>query len=150
MRPQNKVYQYWCLMVLVLDCTYTAFIVPIGVGFSISDVTFTWAAVCDFVAGEPRCFRSWHVVFFMVGGGWGSVFVEVAKITQNSCSGRRIHREPPCPGHNISAQAGAAVHVPRSCKLCCMLLQGVASLLATLAQHPRCPLVSSCVKHVLP
>ena len=54
MRPQNKVYQYWCLMVLVLDCTYTAFIVPIGVGFSISDVTLTWAAVCDFVAGRPQ------------------------------------------------------------------------------------------------
>ena len=52
MRPQNKLYQYWCLGILVLDCTYTAFIVPIGVGFSVSDVTLTWAAVCDFVAGQ--------------------------------------------------------------------------------------------------
>ena len=73
-RPQNILYHYWCIMVLLLDCTYTAFVVPIGVGFSVSDVTFTWAAVCDFVAGvlysadmivnfqvHPGCCASWQL-----------------------------------------------------------------------------------------
>ena len=72
MVPTNPIYNAWCMVILLLggtlqvlvsclsgcvltnkcaDLTYTAFVVPIGVGFSISDTTLTWAAVCDFVAG---------------------------------------------------------------------------------------------------
>lgn len=31
----------------------TAFVVPIGVGFDVSDTAWTWVAVCDFFAGSP-------------------------------------------------------------------------------------------------
>ncbi|KAK9809148.1 hypothetical protein WJX72_010205 [[Myrmecia] bisecta] len=49
--PYNRYYHVWSTLVLLVDLSYTAFVVPIGVGFSISDTRLTWAAVCDFAAG---------------------------------------------------------------------------------------------------
>ena len=37
---------------LRLRAADTAFIVPVGVGFNISDTSWTWGAVCDFTAGD--------------------------------------------------------------------------------------------------
>ncbi len=41
----------WAMMMLLIDMSYTAYVVPIGVGFSISDTHWTWCAVVDFTAG---------------------------------------------------------------------------------------------------
>ena len=50
--PYDSIYSCWCFYVLLTDATYTAFIVPIGVGFDTSDVAWDWAGYCDFIAGQ--------------------------------------------------------------------------------------------------
>ncbi len=50
--PYNSVYSWWCFYVLLTDATYTAFIVPIAVGFDTSDEAWNWVGYCDFIAGE--------------------------------------------------------------------------------------------------
>lgn len=42
---------------VALDAVYTAFIVPIGVGFRLSDTDLAWGSIVDFVAGAPEGFR---------------------------------------------------------------------------------------------
>lgn len=49
--PYDSVYSWWCAYVLLTDATYTAFIVPIGVGFDTSDEAWNWAGYCDTIAG---------------------------------------------------------------------------------------------------
>ena len=51
--PRNKVYKVWATMLIAMDAIYTAFIVPISVGFRASDTQWNWIAVTDFTAGAP-------------------------------------------------------------------------------------------------
>ena len=51
--PRNKVYKVWAFMLIALDAIYTAFIVPVSVGFRVSDTQWNWVAVTDFTAGTP-------------------------------------------------------------------------------------------------
>ncbi len=50
--PRNKVYKVWAFMLIALDAIYTAFIVPVSVGFRVSDTQWNWVAVTDFTAGN--------------------------------------------------------------------------------------------------
>ncbi|KAA6417271.1 MAG: cyclic nucleotide-binding [Trebouxia sp. A1-2] len=64
--PYDTIYSCWCFYVLLTDATYTAFIVPIGVGFDTSDVAWDWAGYCDFIAGctfAIELFLGWNVAF---------------------------------------------------------------------------------------
>ena len=49
--PKNRYYKIWAFLLITIDATYTAFIVPIGVGFRVSDTSWNWIAVIDFLAG---------------------------------------------------------------------------------------------------
>ena len=49
--PKNHYYKIWAFMLIAIDATYTAFLVPIGVGFRVSDTKWDWIAVIDFLAG---------------------------------------------------------------------------------------------------
>ena len=51
--PRNKVYKVWAFLLIALDAIYTAFIVPVSVGFRVSDTQWNWVAVTDFTAGTP-------------------------------------------------------------------------------------------------
>ena len=51
--PLNEVYSAWNTIIILLDSTYTAFLVPILVGFNVSDVTWTWGCIIDLVCGVP-------------------------------------------------------------------------------------------------
>ena len=51
--PRNKMYKVWAFMLIAVDAVYTAFIVPISVGFRVSDTQWNWVAVTDFTAGAP-------------------------------------------------------------------------------------------------
>lgn len=50
--PYAKAYAWWCAFVLFMDATYTAFVVPIGVGFNTSGIQWNWVGYWDFIAGE--------------------------------------------------------------------------------------------------
>ena len=50
--PYSKLYGWWCAYVLFMDATYTAFVVPIGVGFNTSSVQWDWVGYFDFIAGK--------------------------------------------------------------------------------------------------
>ena len=50
--PYSRLYWCWCAYVLLLDSTYTAFIVPIGVGFDTSYAQWNWTGYLDFIAGS--------------------------------------------------------------------------------------------------
>ena len=50
--PYSKVYGWWCAFVLFTDATYTAFVVPIGVGFNTSSAQWNWVGYFDFYAGK--------------------------------------------------------------------------------------------------
>ena len=61
--PYDSIYSCWCFYVLLTDATYTAFIVPIGVGFDTSDVAWDWAGYCDFIAGQACHVNTmWHLL----------------------------------------------------------------------------------------
>ena len=49
--PTHRWYGFWTTIIVILDSTYTAFCVPILVGFQVSDVTWTWGAYVDLVCG---------------------------------------------------------------------------------------------------
>ncbi|KAL0037532.1 hypothetical protein WJX77_001322 [Trebouxia sp. C0004] len=64
--PYTKLYGWWCAFVLFMDATYTAFVVPIGVGFNTSSVQWDWVGYFDFTAGVTFAFElilSWNVAF---------------------------------------------------------------------------------------
>ncbi|DBA74007.1 hypothetical protein WJX77_011223 [Trebouxia sp. C0004] len=64
--PYDSIYSCWCFYVLLTDATYTAFIVPIGVGFDTSAMAWDWAGYCDFIAGctfAIELFLGWNVAF---------------------------------------------------------------------------------------
>ncbi len=50
--PTSQLYWFWSLYVLLMDATYTAFVVPIAVGFDASDEVWNWAGYLDFIAGK--------------------------------------------------------------------------------------------------
>ena len=50
--PYSKLYCCWCAYILLLDASYTAFIVPIGVGFDTSYQQWNWTGYLDFIAGK--------------------------------------------------------------------------------------------------
>ena len=50
--PISKLYWFWCLYVLLMDASYTAFVVPIAVGFNASDQVWNWTGYFDFIAGD--------------------------------------------------------------------------------------------------
>ncbi|CAG9460821.1 unnamed protein product [Pedinophyceae sp. YPF-701] len=49
--PSTDFVRYWTLLILVVDSVYSAFIVPITVAFDLNPASWSWASVCDFVAG---------------------------------------------------------------------------------------------------
>lgn len=55
LNPYSKIYGWWCAYVLLMDGTYTAFVVPIGVGFNTSSVQWDWVGIFDFIAGMYTC-----------------------------------------------------------------------------------------------
>lgn len=50
--PYTQAYAWWCAYLLFMDATYTAFVVPIGVGFNTSSVQWNWVGYWDFIAGN--------------------------------------------------------------------------------------------------
>ena len=53
--PLNQIYRIWNTIIIILDSTYTAFLVPILVGFNVSDVTWTWGCIVDLACGALPC-----------------------------------------------------------------------------------------------
>lgn len=49
--PWNTFIMIWTQVILLLDLTYTAFMLPILVGFEVSDVDWGYGCIIDFVAG---------------------------------------------------------------------------------------------------
>ena len=52
LNPYTSVYIWWCGYILFTDATYTAFVVPLGVGFNTSDTQWNWSGYWDFIAGD--------------------------------------------------------------------------------------------------
>ena len=50
--PYMPVYRAWSIWVLLNDVVYTAFVVPIGVGFDASGVQWNVVGYFDFIAGK--------------------------------------------------------------------------------------------------
>ena len=63
--PYSKLYGWWCAYVLFMDATYTAFVVPIGVGFNTSSVQWDWVGYFDFIAGKTFLCMNALIVFDM-------------------------------------------------------------------------------------
>ncbi|KAL0053143.1 hypothetical protein WJX82_001510 [Trebouxia sp. C0006] len=64
--PTSQLYWFWSLYVLLMDATYTAFVVPITVGFDASDEVWNWAGYLDFVAGctfAVELLLGWNVAY---------------------------------------------------------------------------------------
>jgi hypothetical protein len=53
--PLTTAYKTWSSLILLLDLTYTAFLIPVLVGFEISDVDFGWGCLVNLIAGA-----CWH------------------------------------------------------------------------------------------
>ncbi|KAK9804836.1 hypothetical protein WJX72_007920 [[Myrmecia] bisecta] len=49
--PRKRSYVLWTNIILLMDLTYTAFLVPILVGFEVSAVNFGWGCYIDLIAG---------------------------------------------------------------------------------------------------
>lgn len=43
----------WSLITMLVDATYTAFLVPIGIAFHFKAQTFSWYNAVDIAAGKP-------------------------------------------------------------------------------------------------
>lgn len=55
MSPDTLWYHWWSTLIMLLDLSYAAFLVPIGVGFNIPGQNWNWDATFDFVAGGHPC-----------------------------------------------------------------------------------------------
>lgn len=56
----NGALQLWTSWILLLDLIYTAFLVPILVGFQVPDIGWGWGCIINLVAGAsygPNCAR---------------------------------------------------------------------------------------------
>lgn len=49
--PLTTLYKAWSSLILMLDLIYTAFLVPVLVGFELSDVDFGWGCLVNLIAG---------------------------------------------------------------------------------------------------
>jgi hypothetical protein len=49
--PLTSHYKTWSSLILLLDLTYTAFLIPILVGFEVPDVGWGWGCIINLVAG---------------------------------------------------------------------------------------------------
>ena len=49
--PLTRLYKAWSSVILMLDLIYTAFLVPVLVGFELSDVDFGWGCLVNLIAG---------------------------------------------------------------------------------------------------
>ncbi|KAL3138951.1 hypothetical protein ABBQ32_005763 [Trebouxia sp. C0010 RCD-2024] len=64
--PYAQAYAWWCAFLLFMDATYTAFVVPIGVGFNTSSIQWNWVGYWDFIAGVTfavELLLSWSVAY---------------------------------------------------------------------------------------
>lgn len=50
--PLSRPYKTWSSTLLLLDLTYTAFIIPLGVGFNSENNSWDWFGIVDFIAGD--------------------------------------------------------------------------------------------------
>lgn len=50
-RPDHKAYIWWSFMILILDLTYTSFVVPISIGMLTSFWDYNWTSVLDYSCG---------------------------------------------------------------------------------------------------
>ncbi|KAK9797413.1 hypothetical protein WJX73_008201 [Symbiochloris irregularis] len=83
--PYNYYYHKWAFIILLLDLSYAAFVVPIGVGFSVLNTQWTWVAVCDFVAGmmyTANMFLNLHVGFVVTYNLQKKVVLDGKKIAR--------------------------------------------------------------------
>ncbi len=51
--PMSKFALAWSLITMLVDATYTAFLVPIGIAFHFRAETFSWYNAVDIAAGKP-------------------------------------------------------------------------------------------------
>ncbi|KAA6419227.1 MAG: cation channel family, partial [Trebouxia sp. A1-2] len=83
--PYTRLYGWWCAFVLFTDATYTAFVVPIGVGFNTSSVQWDWVGYFDFIAGVTFAFElllSWNVAFVATHNLRKRIVLKRSKIAQ--------------------------------------------------------------------
>ncbi|KAL0047426.1 hypothetical protein WJX82_003095 [Trebouxia sp. C0006] len=83
--PYTTLYGWWCAFVLFTDATYTAFVVPIGVGFNTSSVQWDWVGYFDFIAGVTFAFEllvSWNVAFVATHNLRKRIVLKRSKIAQ--------------------------------------------------------------------
>ena len=64
--PLHQVYSLWANWILLLDCTYTALLVPVLVGYKVSDVNFSWGCYIDLIAGSGSLLQ----MACMAGTAW--------------------------------------------------------------------------------
>lgn len=65
-RPDSKYYMIWSAIILILDMTYSAFVVPISIGMMTSYYTFNWTSILDYGVGPffvADFILSFHVGF---------------------------------------------------------------------------------------
>jgi hypothetical protein len=58
MKPMSHLAIVQSLILLLLDCTYTAFVVPIELAFDVNFTYWNWATVWDMVAGVQAGIRA--------------------------------------------------------------------------------------------
>lgn len=83
--PYSKLYWCWCTYVLLMDATYTAFVVPIAVAFDTSNVAWDWAGYLDFIAGctfAIELFLGWNVAYVATHNLQKRVILKRRKIAQ--------------------------------------------------------------------
>ncbi|KAK9836539.1 hypothetical protein WJX74_002745 [Apatococcus lobatus] len=64
--PLSRPYKTWSSTLLLLDLTYTAFIIPLGVGFNSENNSWDWFGIVDFIAGcffATDLFLGFHIGF---------------------------------------------------------------------------------------
>lgn len=105
--PTSQLYWFWSLYVLLMDATYTAFVVPITVGFDASDEVWNWAGYLDFVAG---CTFAIELLL-----GWNVAYVATHKhhtrcglwAGTSKCTWRNNHTDhPDCQNSQVTKIAG--------------------------------------------
>uniref|UniRef100_A0A1D1ZXT6 Cyclic nucleotide-binding domain-containing protein n=2 Tax=Auxenochlorella protothecoides TaxID=3075 RepID=A0A1D1ZXT6_AUXPR len=64
-RPDSTFYKYWSSLILALDLTYSAFVVPISIGMLTSFLVLNWTSALDYTVGA--FFLADLIVSFHVG-----------------------------------------------------------------------------------
>ncbi|KAL4439851.1 hypothetical protein ABPG75_002852 [Micractinium tetrahymenae] len=69
---RDRYYSFWVLFVLLLDLTYSAFLLPLSVGFQVNDLQWTWACFVDLAAGcvfAVELFLGFHTSYMASNAG---------------------------------------------------------------------------------